>query len=144
MVKTTRKEFMQLAGRFLTVSGIAAVIGPILAFFYPTDLEEMPSDPVSAGDASSLAAGEATLVRFGRYPAVIVHTPDGLRAYSAVCTHFACVVKWDPDLGQIVCPCHEGFFDPKDGSVISGPPPTPLEPLKVEIVDGQIFVGGPA
>jgi Rieske Fe-S protein len=81
-------------------------------------------------------------VQFGRYPAIIINTDQGLRAYSAVCTHFACIVKWNPELYEIVCPCHEGYFDPYDGSVISGPPPTPLESLPVNIVDGQIYVGG--
>lgn len=139
-----RKDFLKLASGFLTVSGVVAVIGPILAFFYPTDLEEMPSEAVPAGQVSDLPVGAAAVIRFGRYPAIIVNTEAGLRAFSAVCTHFACVVKWDADLQQIVCPCHEGFFNPFDGSVLSGPPPTPLEGLKVEVVDGQIFVGGQA
>ncbi len=139
-----RKDFMKLASGFLTVTGVAAIVGPIIAFFYPTDLEEMPSEAIPAGPESELPVGEATLVRFGRYPAVIINTPEGLKAYSAVCTHFACVVKWDVELQQVVCPCHEGFFNPVDGSVISGPPPNPLEPLNVEVIDGQIFVGGEA
>ena len=75
---------------------------------------------------------------------IIIHMPDGLRAYSAVCTHFACIVKWDAERGEIVCPCHDGFFDPNDGKVITGPPPSPLETLQVEIIDGQIFVGAQA
>ena len=79
-------------------------------------------------------------VKFGRYPAIVINTYNGLRAYSAVCTHFACIVMWNPDINQIVCPCHAGFFDPEDGSVISGPPPTELEPLEIEIIGGKIFV----
>ena len=144
MAKITRKDFMKLAGGFFTITGAAAIIGPILAFFYPTDLEEMPSEPVPAGQDSDLPVGEAKMVRFGRYPAVVINTKSGLRAYSAVCTHFACVVKWDPDLEQVVCPCHEGYFDPEDGSVISGPPPTPLTPLNVQVIEGQIYIGGQA
>jgi Rieske Fe-S protein len=141
MTKTlTRRAFLRLASWALSVTGVAAILGPILAYFYPTDLEETPSEPVVAGRMENLPEGEGTVVRFGRYPALVIHTPDGLRAYSAVCTHFACIVKWDPDNGQIVCPCHEGFFDPLDGGVISGPPPEPLEPLSVEVVDGQIYI----
>jgi cytochrome b6-f complex iron-sulfur subunit len=59
-----------------------------------------------------------------------------------VCTHFACIPNWDEELQQIVCPCHDGYFDPINGSVISGPPPTPLQALIVEVIDGEIFVGG--
>jgi Rieske Fe-S protein len=104
----------------------------------------MPSEPVSAGPLSELPVGESKTIRFGRYPALILNTPGGLRAYSAVCTHFACIVKWDSSLGQIVCPCHEGYFAPEDGSVLAGPPPTPLESLQIEVIDGDITVGGTA
>lgn len=142
MSSINRRDFLKLAKRFLTATGLAVLIAPIVAYFYPPKLEEMPSEPVSAGSLDDLPANQSTTIRFGRYPALVINTPQGLRAYSAVCTHFACIVKWDPDLGQIACPCHEGYFDPLDGHVISGPPPTPLEALKVEVVDDQVYVGG--
>lgn len=144
MANITRRDFIKLAQRTLLAIGGLAIIGPIVAYFFPANLEEMPSEPILVGDSSELPVNESKTVRFGRYPALVINTEEGLRAYSAVCTHFACIVKWDPELGQIVCPCHDGFFDPLDGSVISGPPPTALEILPVNIVDGQIYVGGEA
>ena len=99
-----------------------------------------PDDTVGTPD--DLPVGAAKTVPFGRYPALVIHTPDGLRAYSAVCTHFACLVKWNPDSGEIECPCHEGYFDPLDGAVLSGPPPRPLDTFAVWTAeDGQIYVG---
>lgn len=142
MTNITRHQFLVVAKRFLSAIGAVAIFGPILAYFFPAKLEEIPSEPVLVGAAGDLPVGQSKTVRFGRYPALIIHTPDGLRAYSAVCTHFACIVKWDPALGQIVCPCHEGYFNPTDGGVISGPPPAALTGFKVEVVDGQIYVGG--
>lgn len=142
MPKISRREFIKLTNRFLTVTGLAIIFGPIVAYFYPPELEEIPSDPVLVGPEDKLPVGTSKTVRFGRYPALIVNTPAGLRAYSAVCTHFACVVKWDNEKNTIYCPCHDGFFDPLNGEVVSGPPPTPLNALKIEVVDGQIFVGG--
>ena len=144
MNKISRRDSLKIFKWLLTVTGLAAVLGPIIAYFYPPNLEEMPSEPVPAGTLEDLGINESVTIRFGRYPALIIHTPEGLRAYSAVCTHFACIVKWDPDAGRIACPCHDGYFDPLDGHVTGGPPPTPLEPLKVEVVDGQIMVGGTA
>jgi Rieske Fe-S protein len=137
----SRRTFLRLAGRLLAVTGLAALLGPIVAFFYPTNLEETPSEPVPVGNLDELPAGTSQTVRFGRYPALVINTPAGLRAYSAVCTHFACIVKWNEESGQIVCPCHEGYFDPLDGSVISGPPPTALTALEVWVESGQIYVG---
>jgi Rieske Fe-S protein len=138
----TRRAFLKIAQRLAVVAGAFAIVGPIIAYFYPSKLEEVPSEPVPVGPPDSLAVGEATTVRFGRYPALVLNTPDGLRAYSAVCTHFACLVKWNAELGQIACPCHEGYFDPADGSVIAGPPPRALDPIPVYIEDDQIFIGG--
>jgi Rieske Fe-S protein len=142
MNQINRQEFIKLSKWFFTITGLAVIASPVVAFFYPPKLEETPSEPVLVGPESELPLNESKTVRFGRYPAIVINTSEGYRAYSAVCTHFACIVKWDPQINQIVCPCHEGFFDPYDGSVISGPPPTALEPLPISIVNGEILVGG--
>ncbi|MBA4380325.1 MAG: cytochrome B6 [Anaerolinea sp.] len=140
MSNISRRDFIKLAGSLFAATGAAAILGPVVAYFYPPKLEEVPSEPVLVGKVEELPLGAAKTVPFGRYPALVIHTPDGLKAYSAVCTHFACLVKWNPDSGQIECPCHEGYFDAADGSVISGPPPAPLDAFVAEVVDGQIYV----
>jgi len=136
----TRQDFMKVINGLLAAIGISALVGPVVAFFYPPKLEETPSEPVLVAPQYDLPVGTSKTVKFGRHPAIIVHTETGLKAYSAVCTHFACIVMWKPEINQIACPCHAGFFDPEDGSVISGPPPTPLKPLRTEILDGDIYV----
>lgn len=141
MTEITRSEFIKFSKNLLAATGLAMLVAPIVAFFYPTNLKETPSEPVSAGALEDLPSNASKTIRFGRYPALVIHTSEGLRAFSAVCTHFACIVMWHPETGQIICPCHEGYFNPEDGSVISGPPPSPLQSLNVEIIDGQIFVG---
>lgn len=143
--KLTRRGFLHLFNRFLAVTGVAALIGPVVAYFWPASLEEVPTEPIPVGIDGSLPQGEAMTVRFGRYPAIILNTAErGLVAYSAVCTHFACLVKWNPDSGMIECPCHAGYFDPLDGSVISGPPPEPLAEIRLYVEDGTVFIGGEA
>jgi Rieske Fe-S protein len=137
----SRRDFVKVGKSFLAFTGLAVVLGPIIAYFYPSNLEETPSDPVLIGPKSELPEGESQTVRFGRYPAIVINTSDGLRAYSAVCTHFACVVKWDQQRNEIVCPCHDGFFSPYSGEVITGPPPSPLDPINIEVVDGNIYIG---
>ncbi len=144
MSNFTRRDFINLGKNFLAVTGLAVILGPIVAYFYPKELEETPSEPVLACSESELPPGESKTIRFGRYPAILIHTSQGLRAYSAVCTHFACIVKWNAELNEIECPCHEGYFDPYNGEVVSGPPPTPLDALGVEVKDGDIYIGGAA
>jgi Rieske Fe-S protein len=142
--RLSRRSFLKFIERVLGALGLAALLGPAVAFFWPSKLEEMPSEPVPVGAADSIPPGQSKTVRFGRYPALVIHTEEGLRAYSAVCTHFACIVKWDPARAEIVCPCHEGFFRATDGSVISGPPPRPLEAIPHLIEDGTLYIGGEA
>lgn len=137
-----RREFLKLLEKGLALTGLAVIAAPVIAFFYPTNLQEMPSEPVLVGKEDELPPSTAKTVRFGRYPALVLNTPEGLRGYSAVCTHFGCLVKWDAENNRIACPCHEGYFDPLDGSVISGPPPEGLLVLPVKVVDGEIYVGG--
>lgn len=141
MSRFSRRAFLTLITRAAAAAGVLAIVGPVIAYFYPSKLEETPSEPVPVGPPESLAVGEAITVPYGRYPALVVNTPDGLRAYSAVCTHFACLVKWNADLGQIACPCHEGYFDVSDGHVIAGPPPRPLDAIPVTVAGGQIYIG---
>ncbi|MGD8731985.1 MAG: Rieske 2Fe-2S domain-containing protein, partial [Anaerolineales bacterium] len=94
--RLTRRGFLTTLQGFLAAVGVTALLGPIIAYFWPAKLEETPSDPVPVGDEGSIAPGEAQTVRFGRYPAIVINTPEkGLVAYSAVCTHFACLVAWD-------------------------------------------------
>lgn len=144
MSKFTRRDFIDLVKKGLAATGLSALLAPFLAYFYPPSLEEQPSDPVRVGLVDDIPLGEGLALPFGRYPALVIHTDQGFRAYSAVCTHFACICKWDKDDQVIHCPCHEGFFEPYEGEVISGPPPLPLAKIPLSIIDGEIFIGGEA
>lgn len=72
---------------------------------------------------------------------VYVLTEDGQNfvAMSNVCTHLGCRVRWIADEGKFFCPCHNGVFA-KDGSVISGPPPRPLDRFETKVEDGVLFI----
>jgi nitrite reductase/ring-hydroxylating ferredoxin subunit len=142
MSPITRRDFVKLANAGLVAAGAAVIAGPVVAYFYPSNLEETPSEPVRVCTVDELPVGESKTISYGRYPALIINTPDGLHAFSAVCTHFACIVKWNTEKGQIYCPCHDGYFDPTDGHVLSGPPPVGLTIIPVKVVNNEIFIGG--
>jgi menaquinol-cytochrome c reductase iron-sulfur subunit len=74
---------------------------------------------------------------------VFVVTEDGrdFTALSNICTHLGCRVRWIADEGEFFCPCHNGRFD-KDGNVLAGPPPRPLDRYQVKVENGQIFILG--
>jgi Rieske Fe-S protein len=140
--RITRRAFVKSLNALFSVVGLGVLAGPVIAYFWPAKLEEIPSEPVGVGPVDAIPVGESSTVRFGRYPALVINLPDGIRSYSAVCTHFACLVKWNPASGMIECPCHAGFFKPEDGSVISGPPPEPLRAIPNFVKDNTLFIGG--
>ena len=89
-----------------------------------------------------LPEGTAHLFRYptGADPAILVHLPGGgLRAFSQRCTHLGCVVYYQPDTGEMECPCHEGHFDAATGEVLAGPPQRPLGRIDVEVRDGTVW-----
>ena len=76
-------------------------------------------------------------------PAIAVRLPAGrLVAFSAVCTHLSCAVLWIKESGNLECPCHDGVFEPRNGSVVAGPPTRPLTRIRVEERSDGIYATG--
>jgi Rieske Fe-S protein len=57
---------------------------------------------------------------------------DTYAAYSQKCTHLSCAVFYSATHDHIECPCHNGIFSVKDGSVIQGPPTRRLPRILLE------------
>jgi Rieske Fe-S protein len=90
------------------------------------------------GRFESIGQGEARVIEDLRgVPVQVVRDGEKLRAISTVCTHLGCRVRWEGD--RFFCPCHNGVFD-REGKVVSGPPPRPLERYDVEVVDGSVYL----
>jgi Rieske Fe-S protein len=87
-----------------------------------------------------IKANSGQIFRFGSQPAILVKGAGGeLKAFSASCTHLACIVQFRPDISHIWCACHNGHFD-LNGKNIEGPPPKPLEEYVVNVRGEQIVV----
>ena len=72
----------------------------------------------------------------------LVKGSAGLVAFDPRCTHARCAYEWT-DQARFACLCHEGFFR-LDGTVISGPPPRPLDRFGVRETGGRIELEVPA
>lgn len=57
---------------------------------------------------------------------------DTYVAYSQKCTHLSCAVFYSREQDRLECPCHNGYFSVKDGSVLQGPPTRPLPRVVLE------------
>ncbi len=60
-------------------------------------------------------------------------------AMSNICTHLGCRIRWIAEKNQFFCPCHNGVFD-REGNVVSGPPPRPLDRFQVKVENDQLYV----
>ena len=107
---------------------------------------------VSLGDVSDFPEGETRLATF-RNPYV---TPtDGKTANTACwvrnigankfqvfainCMHLGCPVRWFPQSGLFMCPCHGGVYY-GDGSRASGPPERGLVEYPWKVQKDQIII----
>jgi len=132
---------------------IGVVIGiPAIAYIIGPALQQQVENWIRLGAISKVETGTPTL-----FKAVIerqtgwiagqeevsayVLTDDGQTyvAMSNICTHLGCRVRWIADQQTFFCPCHNGVFD-KDGKVVSGPPPRPLDRYETNVEDGVLFI----
>jgi cytochrome b6-f complex iron-sulfur subunit len=137
----SRRRFIKGVLGFSFTSIAAMVIAPIVAFLVPTKQESDTSGArVLAGTTTDIPPGSGKVVAMGSSPVIVVNTANEVRAFSAVCTHLGCIVAYDTTAQAIICPCHDGRFNPANGAVISGPPPAPLKPITVNLENDQIFL----
>jgi cytochrome b6-f complex iron-sulfur subunit len=137
----TRRGFLRWLGGLTVFSTLAMVVTPVLGFLVPPATGRAGGGgKVLVATTSDVPPGGGKVVPLGGKPAILVNTEQGIRAYSAICTHLGCVVAWNDLAGVIQCPCHDGRFNPGSGAVVSGPPPAPLSPLTVSVEGEQIFL----
>lgn len=89
---------------------------------------------------SELAVGAAKYITYAGVPVIIIRTAESVRAFSLICTHLGCTVKWQEGEKKFYCPCHEGYFD-QFGEVVAGPPPVPLEQFPVVVDGDRVIIG---
>ncbi len=135
-----RRSFLSylLGGSILAWLG--SVLYPVVAFLKPPVQAEVEVASVNVGSLDGLKKETGQIVRFGSKPVLVIRTADGeVRAFSATCTHLDCTVQYRGDLGVIWCACHNGKYD-LNGRNIEGPPPRPLDQLRVVHKGNDIYI----
>jgi len=153
----SRRNFLAIGT--LSIGGVIGVgIGlPSLVYLVGPSLQaNAVQEWIRIGSASKVEIGVPTLYKVKTERrvgwnvteeelAVYVLTENGsdFTAVSNICTHLGCRVRWIDGKDQFFCPCHNAVFA-KNGEVVAGPPPKPLEkyPVKVENDQLYILVGG--
>lgn len=117
---------------------LASIVYPVARFLNPPEVETAATNEVDAGAANDpeFVAKGYKIVRFGSEPVIVVRVGEtDFRAFSAVCTHLACIVEYLKANQIIHCNCHNAQFN-LQGQVVGGPPPKPLPPFGVHVVAG--------
>ncbi|HSM12625.1 MAG TPA: ubiquinol-cytochrome c reductase iron-sulfur subunit [Thermoanaerobaculia bacterium] len=136
-VSTGRRGFLTwlLGGSFGGL--VASALYPVVRYLSPPDVPEASTNQVEAGLTSDPEFAEKgfKIVRFGSEPVLVLQAGDeDFRAFSATCTHLDCIVQYRKDRQAIWCYCHNGIYD-LNGQNVGGPPPKPLSPFTVHLVD---------
>jgi Rieske Fe-S protein len=136
-----RRKFLNW---FLSTTAGAFVVSvtyPLSRYLIPPKVEESTASTVTLPiKPNDVKANTGQIFRFGSQPAILIKDTNGeMKAFSAVCTHLACIVQYRADISHIWCACHNGHFD-LNGRNVEGPPPKPLEQFVVNVRADQIVV----
>lgn len=134
-----RRKFLGVCLAGATAAAAVAAGYPVFRYLAPRSGQGGAAKLVIP--AGELKEGDARFFEFAGSSAVLVKTRGGeLVALSAVCTHLGCIVQWEKEKQQFLCPCHGGLFS-TEGTVLGGPPPRPLAKIPLTVTEGNITVG---
>jgi cytochrome b6-f complex iron-sulfur subunit len=134
-----RRTFLGICLAGLCALTSVSIAWPLFRYLSPRSNRETAGKVVIP--VKDVVEGDAKFFEYAGSSAVLVRTRDGsLVALSAVCTHLGCIVQWQKDKQDFICPCHAGHYS-SDGVVTSGPPPKPLTKIAFSVADGNITIG---
>ena len=149
-----RGFFMKLGIVFNGFAGIVLAV-PIVRFLLSSITRGRTNGYlawVPLGNVSDFAEGETRMATF-RNPLVMptdgktVDTAcwvrriaaDKFQVFAINCAHLGCPVRWFPQSGLFMCPCHGGAYY-EDGSRAAGPPPRGLFVYEHKIEKGELNI----
>ncbi len=131
----SRRELMALTWQgLLAGSGLLAAGGLLRFLGYQSGPTRKTK--FELGLAEDFAPGSVTPI--ADVQALLLNTPDGFIALSAICPHLGCQVEPSPE--GFECPCHASRFDAA-GARLGGPAQQALRRLRLEETeDGQLIL----
>jgi Rieske Fe-S protein len=160
----SRRSLLMKVGIFFNAVIASALGVPIVGYVLSSVVRSRSSSYLSwvpLGSVNEFPEGETRLATF-KNPNVMptdgktvdtacwVRRIEGqkFQVFAVNCAHLGCPVRWFPQSGLFMCPCHGGAYY-QDGSRASGPPERGLfeYPLKIEngliqIHAGELFTPG--
>jgi len=151
-----RRNFLLRVGIGLSALAGALASVPIVGYLLSPLRNAGQRNWVRVGALSEFPIGETRLTTFANPsheawdgPTAMVPcyvrrmANDHFQVFAVNCAHLGCPVRWFPESGLFMCPCHGGvYYD--DGRRASGPPPRGLFEYQWQIRSGELWVQGGA
>jgi len=149
----SRRWLLLAVGAFFNaVVGVAVAVPVVKYLLSPIKSDDAYKSWVSLGPVNTFPVGETRLAKFtnpvglawdGETDRVACWvrriSEKEFQVFAINCAHLGCPVRWFPQSGLFMCPCHGGAYY-ADGSRASGPPERGLFTYDTKIVDGAIQI----
>ena len=152
----SRRWMLLKIGVLINAAVAVAVATPVVRYLLgPIKRKGAYHSWITLGPIDQFPAGETRLATFGNpfnqpWDGETANTPCWVRRIDATnfqvfainCAHLGCPVRWFPQSGLFMCPCHGGVYY-ADGARASGPPERGLFEYKYKVAGNQlqIFAG---
>jgi Rieske Fe-S protein len=143
---------LRVGAFFNAVVGIAVAVPVVKYLLSPIKSDAAYKSWVSLGSVDTFPLGETRLAKFTN---PVSREWDGetdrvacwvrrisereFQVFAINCAHLGCPVRWFPQSGLFMCPCHGGAYY-ADGGRASGPPERGLFTYDTKIVDGALQI----
>jgi menaquinol-cytochrome c reductase iron-sulfur subunit len=151
---TRRGMWMKLGVLFNSVVGLLLAV-PIAGYLLSPVLRQRGAGNatwLSLGPLAQFPDGETRLATFrhpnaspsdgetANIPCWVRHvTGEKYQIFAINCAHLGCPVRWFPQSGLFMCPCHGGVYY-SDGSRASGPPERGLFEYPYKVTQGNLTI----
>lgn len=153
-MEPTRRNFLIKIGVALNAIAAALLSVPIVSYLAGALRTRQAQAWIPLGAVSDFPIGQTRLAKYENpftvpWDGETAHTPCWVRrvaenqfqVFAINCTHLGCPVRWFPESGLFMCPCHGGVYY-ADGEHASGPPPRRLYEYGYKVEGGQLLVQG--
>src|ERR1700739_2763739 len=143
---------LKIGALFNAVVGVAVAVPVVKYLLSPVKPDNAYKSWVSLGSVGAFPVGETRLAKFtnpvslgwdGETDRVACWvrriSEREFQVFAINCAHLGCPVRWFPQSGLFMCPCHGGAYY-ADGSRASGPPERGLFEYPFKVEQGNLLI----